>query len=56
MIVTIEIDTKKYDVRVTDKKTGSVWILEPEREMDGTVITPDPRPSERKLWVIPDRG
>jgi hypothetical protein len=34
MIVTIEIDTDKYDVRVTDKKTGDVWKLEQGPKMD----------------------
>lgn len=41
MIVTIEIDTEKYDIHVTDKTTGTVWMLEPEPKMDGTVIMPD---------------
>jgi hypothetical protein len=41
MKIIIEIETEKYDISVTDKATGTVWTLEPELEMDGTVITPD---------------
>ena len=41
MIVTIEIDTERYDVSVTDKSTGTVWMLESDPEMEGTIITPD---------------
>lgn len=40
MIIKIEIDTDKYDVNLIDKKTKTVWTLQPEPEMDGSVIVP----------------
>jgi len=50
MLITIEIDTEKYDVSVIDKATGTVWTLESEPEMDGTVITPDTHVDKKKKW------
>ena len=41
MIINIEIDTDKYDFYIKDKTTGTEWILAPEPEMDGAVISPD---------------